>query len=174
MPSLIEFVKQRQSQGLGLVLINVGEDTRTVQRVVRDRGYDVPVLLDPDDKAQRAFGITATPTVVVVGRSGTALGAAIGPRAWTEREGRALLDAVQELVDFAYFLDTVQHSHAASVEVLKLAEAALPALSAKAAASLPDPRPAAASRLAGLAVSAPGPMPEPPRPKKKSGKRRVG
>ena len=94
MPSLIEFVKQRQSLGLGLALVNVGEDPRTVQRAVRQRGYDVPVLLDTDDKALRAFGITATPTVVLVGRGGTVLGTAIGPRSWTEREGRALLDAL--------------------------------------------------------------------------------
>ncbi len=94
MPSLIEFVEQRRDQGLSLVLVNVGEDAHTVQRAVRQYGYDVPVLVDADDKALRAFGITATPTVVLVGRGGTVLGAAIGPRSWTEREGRALLDAL--------------------------------------------------------------------------------
>lgn len=65
-----------------------------MQRAVRERGYDVPVLIDADDKALRAFGITATPTVVVVGRAGTVLGVAIGPRSWTEGEGRALVDAL--------------------------------------------------------------------------------
>ena len=74
---------------MSLLLVNVGEDPRTVQRAVRERGYDVPVLLDSDDKALRAFGITATPTVVLVGRAGTVLGAAIGPRSWAERESRA-------------------------------------------------------------------------------------
>lgn len=94
MPSLIEFVRQREGQGLSLALINVGEDRQTVEQAVRQRGYDMPVLLDADDEAQRAFGIRATPTVVVVGRQGTVLGAAIGPRSWTERAGRALVDAL--------------------------------------------------------------------------------
>lgn len=94
MPSLIEFVKQRQDQGLSLVLVNVGEDARTVQRAVRQRGYKVPVLLDVDDKALRAFGITATPTVVLIGRAGAILGTAIGPRSWTQRDGRVLVDAL--------------------------------------------------------------------------------
>ena len=94
MPSLIEFVKQRQTQGLSLALVNAGEDTQTVQRAVGQRGYDVPVLLDADATALRGFGITATPTAVLVGRGGTVLGAAIGPRSWTEGEGRELLDAL--------------------------------------------------------------------------------
>lgn len=76
------------------MLINVGEDRQTVERAVRQRRYDVPVLLDEQGEARRGFSVRATPTVLLLGREGTLLGAAVGPRGWTEPGGRRLLDAL--------------------------------------------------------------------------------
>lgn len=76
------------------MLVNIGEDRRTVERAVRERGYDALVVLDERGEALRAFSVQATPTVLLLGRQGTLLGRAIGPRAWTEPAGRALLEAL--------------------------------------------------------------------------------
>lgn len=76
------------------MLVNIGEDRPTVERAVRERGYEALVVLDERGEALRAFSIQATPTVVLLGRQGTLLGRAVGPRAWTEPAGRTLLEAL--------------------------------------------------------------------------------
>jgi hypothetical protein len=94
LPSLISLAKSLEPRGLSLVLVDVGEDRATVEHAVRQRGYDVPVLLDEAGESMRVFGIRATPTVVFLGRQGAMLGTAIGPRAWTAPGGRSLLEAL--------------------------------------------------------------------------------
>lgn len=94
MPSLIALAKTLHPAGLSLVLINVGEDRRTVERAVRERGYDVPVLLDEWEDGLGAFSVHVTPTVVLLGREGALLGRALGPRSWATAGGRALLEAL--------------------------------------------------------------------------------
>ncbi len=91
MPSLNALAKEMDRDGLSLLLVDLGEDRRTVQRVVKARGYLAPVLLDASGAVMEAYGVRATPTVVLVGRDGTLRGRAIGPRPWTGAEGRALL-----------------------------------------------------------------------------------
>ena len=76
------------------MLISIGEDRATVERAVRERGYDVPVLLDPDSQSVRVFGVRATPTVALLGRRGALLGTAIGPRPWSAGDGQTLLQAL--------------------------------------------------------------------------------
>jgi hypothetical protein len=44
-----------------------------------------------------AYGVTATPTVFVIGRDGLVLGRAIGRRPWVAAEGRALLGEILAL-----------------------------------------------------------------------------
>ena len=61
---------------------------------MKARRYTARVLLDSDGKVSKAYRINATPTVFLIGRDGTILADAIGPRPWTEPEGRALLAAL--------------------------------------------------------------------------------
>jgi hypothetical protein len=74
--------------------VNIGESRPTVAKIARSRRYTAPVLLDPSGKAADVFGVRGTPTVFIVGRDGMILGSALGPRAWTEPEGLALLKAL--------------------------------------------------------------------------------
>ena len=89
-----------------------------------------------------------------------------------ELDGPALIDATRELADFAYFLETEHHSHAASVAVLHLAEAALPALHAAASATPPPSGPKSSPRSANRMARPPAPRPEPPKPASPRGRRR--
>lgn len=61
---------------------------------VREHGLTSRILLDPDGAVTRAYGVTGTPTVSLVGRAGQLIGKAVGPRDWTSDIGRALLTAL--------------------------------------------------------------------------------
>jgi hypothetical protein len=70
------------------------ESRDTVEAWVRDRQLSVDVLLDSAGEASRAWHVSHTPMVYVVGRDGRLLAGGIGNRGWTAPEGRALLEAL--------------------------------------------------------------------------------
>ena len=76
------------------MLVNLHEDRAKVARAVADRGYQAPVVLDVDGNISESYGIRATPTTFVIGRDGAIVGRAIGPRAWTGSDARALFLAL--------------------------------------------------------------------------------
>ena len=74
-----------------MLAVNIQEPRGTVAAWVRDKKVTFPVVLDTDGAAARAYRVTATPTVFVVGRDGKVVGAAFGTKEWTSEPGRALL-----------------------------------------------------------------------------------
>ena len=95
MPSTIEQVhKEFGPKGLSILLINIQERRDTAARWAKEKGITPRVLLDPDGTVTGAYRVTATPTVVLIGRDGKMVGRAIGMRAWTSPAGRALLSAL--------------------------------------------------------------------------------
>jgi peroxiredoxin len=92
LPSTIEQVN-REYKDLGLVLyaVNIEESRATVTSFVLKHKLTLPVLLDPDGDASAAYHITATPTVFLIGRDGKLVAKALGTKAWTSPQGRALL-----------------------------------------------------------------------------------
>jgi len=77
-----------------LLFVNLGESRATVSRATSAHRFTAPVLLDTSGRVARAYGVTGTPSVFIIGRDGTILGSAVGPRPWTEPSGRALLEAL--------------------------------------------------------------------------------
>lgn len=65
-----------------------------VSAYVRDRGLTMDVLLDGTGDVNNAWNVAYTPTMFLVGRDGRLIARAVGNRAWTAPEGRALLDAL--------------------------------------------------------------------------------
>ena len=54
-----------------------------MRKVVKDRGYVAPVLLDESgDVTGRVYGVWGPPTVYLVDRSGRLVGRGVGPRDW--------------------------------------------------------------------------------------------
>ncbi len=94
MPSINTLQAELGKDGLAVLLVNVSEPREIVVRAVAARGYTAQVLLDADGRVTEAYRVQATPTVYLVGRDGTLLGRAVGPRPWTESAGRALLTAL--------------------------------------------------------------------------------
>ncbi|PYN63270.1 MAG: hypothetical protein DMD92_00990, partial [Candidatus Rokuibacteriota bacterium] len=52
------------------------------------------LLLDPTGSVNRAYRVTGTPTVFVVGRDGRLVAKAVSTMPWTGPEGRAFLQAL--------------------------------------------------------------------------------
>ena len=77
-----------------VLLVDIREDRAKVARVVAERGYVAPVVLDLDGAVSEAYGIRATPMAFLIARDGTIVGRAIGPRPWTGPDGRALFQAL--------------------------------------------------------------------------------
>lgn len=95
MPSTIEQVhKEFSPRGLSILLINIQESRDTAARWVKEKGITPRVLLDPDGSVTVAYRVTATPTVVLIGRDGTLVGRGAGNRPWLSDAGRALLNAL--------------------------------------------------------------------------------
>ena len=86
--------RELSPEGLTVLLVNIFETRAVAERAMAGRSYTAPILLDPDGRAAQAYRVRGTPSVFVIGRDGTLLGTAVGPRPWAEQPGRALLRAL--------------------------------------------------------------------------------
>jgi hypothetical protein len=94
LPSINRLHEEWAPQGVTILLVDIREDRATVARAVAERGYVAPVVLDATGAVTDAYGVHATPTSFLVGRDGTILARAIGPRPWTGPDGRRLFRAL--------------------------------------------------------------------------------
>ena len=95
MPSTIQQIHREYGpRGLTVLAINIEESRATVARWVAEKKITFTVLLDPKGAANRAYQVTGTPTVFVVGRDGRLVGKAFSTKDWTGPVGRALLRAL--------------------------------------------------------------------------------
>lgn len=88
--------KEFGPQGLTILAVNIQESPETVARWIKEKGITARVVLDPAGVALVAYRVTATPTVVLIGRDGALVGRGAGMRPWTSPAGRALLNALLE------------------------------------------------------------------------------
>ena len=70
------------------------ESAQKVTRWVKEKNVSFTVVLDGDGAVTRAFEITATPAVFVVGRDGRLVAKAVGTKEWDGPRGRAFLEAL--------------------------------------------------------------------------------
>ena len=95
LPSAIETIHRELSdRGLEVVAINMEEPTDKVAAWVREHKLTARVLLDTDGTVSRAYQITGTPTVFLVGRDGRLVAKAPGTKPWASPQGRELLRAL--------------------------------------------------------------------------------
>jgi hypothetical protein len=83
LPSVNALYREFRSQGLEVLLIDFRESPDHVRRVVKERGYVAPVLLDESgDVTGRVYGVWGPPTIYLVDRAGRLVGRAVGGRDW--------------------------------------------------------------------------------------------
>ena len=70
MPAMDVLYKQYQRKGLDVLAVNVGQKKEVVQRFAAELRASYPLLIDPDEKGARLFGVTDVPRTYVIDRGG--------------------------------------------------------------------------------------------------------
>lgn len=66
------------------VAVNMGEEREIVARFLAERDFDIPVLLDKDEKISALWGIRRLPATYVVDTKGRVAYQALGARRWDD------------------------------------------------------------------------------------------
>jgi hypothetical protein len=97
LPSVNKIYSEFKNQGLAVLLVDVRENPDLVKRIVQERGYVAPVLLDQSGNvAGKEWGVWGTPTAYFVDRQGRLSGLIIGARDWSKPEAKKF---VQDLLE---------------------------------------------------------------------------
>lgn len=97
MPPVQKLHTEFKDKGFEVRLITFRETLELVRRVVRERGYTSPTLIDASgDITGRVYGVFGPPTVYIVDRRGWLVARGVGARDWSGPAARAF---VQALVD---------------------------------------------------------------------------
>jgi peroxiredoxin len=95
LPSVNKLYGELRTKGFEVLLVNFRESPATVKRVVQERGYTAPVLLDESgDVTGRLYGVWGPPTIYLIDRRGQLVGRATGPRGWDSPQARQLIEAL--------------------------------------------------------------------------------
>ncbi len=71
MPELEAYYRAHREEGFTLIAINAGESAKDVKPFVEDLDLSLPVWIDLQGEAMRAFGVNGLPTSFVIDQSGT-------------------------------------------------------------------------------------------------------
>lgn len=94
MPAFERLHREFSAQGLAVVGINAREETSTIREYAKELGLTFPLISDPKGKINSAYGVIGLPTTFLIGRSGRAIALSVGPREWSAKPARALIQAL--------------------------------------------------------------------------------
>jgi peroxiredoxin len=94
MPMFERLHREFSAQGLAVVGINAREATATIREYAKELGLTFPLIPDPSGKINSAYGVIGLPTTFLIGRNGRAVALAIGPREWSGKPARALIQTL--------------------------------------------------------------------------------
>jgi len=94
MPAMQRAWEAIQSEGIGLIAINVGEDPAAITAFVEQVPVSFPLPMDADSSVTQSWPLKGLPTTFVVGPDGRLIYQAAGEREWDDP---ALLDRVRAL-----------------------------------------------------------------------------
>jgi cytochrome c biogenesis protein CcmG/thiol:disulfide interchange protein DsbE len=95
LPSVNALYTEFRGRGLQVLLVDFREPPDHVRRVVRERGYVAPVLVDERGEVTGVrYGVFGPPTVYVIDRQGRLLARGAGPRDWGGPAARRMMEAL--------------------------------------------------------------------------------
>jgi len=94
MPAFERLHRELSVQGLAVVGVNAREEITTMREYAKELGLTFPLISDPTGKINAAYGVIGLPTTFLIGRSGRAVALAVGPREWTAKPARVLIQAL--------------------------------------------------------------------------------
>jgi peroxiredoxin len=92
MESLYQRLKGREFEMLAVSIDREGE--KVVSLFAAKYGLTFPVLLDPDSKTYRLYGLTGVPESFIVDKSGVVIYKIIGPQNWMKKEWLDYFDRI--------------------------------------------------------------------------------
>ena len=92
MESLYQRLKGREFEMLAVSIDRDGE--KVVSPFAAKYGLTFPVLLDPDSKTYRLYGLTGVPESFIVDKSGVVIYKIIGPQNWMKKEWLDYFDRI--------------------------------------------------------------------------------
>ena len=96
MPVFERLHREFSVQGLAVLGINAREGTSTIREYAKKLGLTFPLIADPKGTINAAYGVIGLPTTFFIGRDGRPVALAIGPREWSGKPARALIQALLE------------------------------------------------------------------------------
>jgi len=86
MPSMESLYQRLKGQDFEMLAVSIDtKGTDRVQSFVTTYGLTFPVLLDPNKKVYRLYGLTGVPETFIIGKNGEILLKIIGPRDWMKK-----------------------------------------------------------------------------------------
>ena len=82
------------AQGLSVIGINAREGTAAIRQYSKELGLTFPLVLDSSGEINAAYGVIGLPTTFLIGRDGRAVALAVGPREWSAKPARALIQTL--------------------------------------------------------------------------------
>jgi len=70
MPAMDILYKQYRGKGIEILAVNVGQRKEDVKTFAAELGVSYPILIDPDEKGSRLFGVADVPRTYVIDRNG--------------------------------------------------------------------------------------------------------
>ena len=96
MPAFARLRKSLDQDRFVLLTVTTDLQRDGIRRFLHNIDVQLPVLFDEDREVSDAYMVRALPTTVIIGRTGTILGRAVGPRTWDSPEA---IDLMQRLME---------------------------------------------------------------------------
>lgn len=93
MPAMQELVQTLPPEDFQMLAILSNDQAVVAERFAAGIGFSAPILLDPENLAGKAYGITGVPETYIVDKQGILREAVIGPLHWNSPEARRMLAA---------------------------------------------------------------------------------
>ncbi len=91
MPYMESLHKKMQGRPFQMLAILYKDDPATAMSYMKRNGLDFPVLLDPDGKTAKEYGITGVPETYLVDKTSILRKKFVGPEPWDSPEALALI-----------------------------------------------------------------------------------
>ncbi len=95
MPSMESLYRRLKGRNFELLAVSIDRDGEKVVRPFAAKyGLTFPVLLDPEGKTYRLYGLTGVPESFIIDKSGVVIHKVIGPQDWMTKEWLDYFDRI--------------------------------------------------------------------------------
>ena len=95
MPSMESLYQRLKGRNFEILAVSIDQDgEKAVRPFVAKYGLTFPVLLDPDRKTYRLYGLTGVPETFIVDKSGIVIHRIIGSQNWMKKEWLDFFDRI--------------------------------------------------------------------------------